>query len=139
MYVRMNNQCCNGSTKLCIVVVALTSAVAWGCAYRAKASGTPPPDSQVGWVRFVGEFVLYDDESAFKGSRMDHCMSGALPLEKQLAAAKKMNGRRVRVTGVRIAWSLPDPQALSLNHDGSPIINRCGGDFVLFATDMVPE
>ena len=136
----MNIQRCHVPTQLCIVVVALTSAVAWGCAYRAnEGSRTYPTEAYVGWVRFVGEFVLYDDESAFKDSKKDHCMSGALPLEKQLAAAKKMNGRRVRVTGVRIPWSLDDPQALSLNHDGSPIINWCGGDFVIFATDRVPE
>ena len=136
----MNTQCCNVPTKLCIVVVALTLAVACGCAYRAKQPlGVRPVESHVGWVRFVGEFVLYDDKSAFEGARRDHCISGALPLEKQQVAAKKMDGRRVKVTGVRITWSLPDPLAVSLNNDGSPITNWCGGNFILFATDMVPE
>jgi len=62
-----------------------------------------------------------------------------LPLNKQRVAEKEMNGRRVRVTGVRVPWSLPDPLAVSLNNDGSPITNWCGGKFVLFATDMKEE
>lgn len=127
-------------TKVCIVAVALTSAIAWGCAYRVKdASRTHPTESYVGWVRFVGEFVLYDDRSAFDGSKKEHCISGALPLEKQRTAAETMNGRRVKVTGTHIAWSLPDPLAISLNNNGSPILNWCGGDFVIFATDIVAE
>ena len=114
----------------------------FGCANQVTSTRTAQPDedgSYVGWVRFVGEFVLYDDRSAFAGSRREHCVSGALPREKQGEAGKKFDGKRVRVTGVRVPWSLPDPLAVSLNHEGSPIMNWCGGQYVLFATDMVLE
>ena len=96
-------------------------------------------DSYVGWVRFVGEFVLYDDRSAFAGARKEHCVSGALPLDKQKQAAKRFDGKRVKITGTRVSWSQPNPLAVSLNHKRSPITNWCGGEYVLFATDMTIE
>lgn len=57
----------------------------------------------------------------------------------QQDAARKLNGRRVRVIAKRVPWELPDPLALSLNYEGSPITNWCGGKYVLFATEMEPE
>src|SRR5215216_7239190 len=90
----------------------------------------------VGWVRFIGEFVLYDDRSAFENSRMEHCVSGALPLDRQNEAAEKFDGKRVRVKAKPVPWSLPHPLAISLNHEGSPITNWCGGEYILFAIDM---
>lgn len=122
-----------------MLAIAVTTAV-FGCADQFTATRAAQPDeddSYVGWVRFVGEFVLYDDRSAFTGSRREHCVSGALPLNEQGEAAKRFDGKRVRVTATRVPWSLPDPLAVSLNHEGSPITNWCGGEYVLFATDMV--
>jgi hypothetical protein len=137
----MNTHFCQVARKVSIVTVTLTSAIAWGCCYRAnqKPSGTSPTESRIGWVRFVGEFALYDSQSAFERSDREHCVSGALPLDEQRLAAKTMDGRRVKVIGARVQWSLPDPLAVSLNNRGSAITNWCGGRFVLFATKMVPE
>ena len=124
-------------------MVALAAIVALcGCASQSASTHVKESEgggSYVGWVRFVGEFVLYDDRSAFADSRREHCVSGALPLDKQREAAKKFNGKRVRVKAKPVPWSLPDPLAVSLNHEGSPITNWCGGKYILFATDMTPE
>jgi hypothetical protein len=130
---------------MCVYRVTLTLAAVvtvLGCANEPTATGTGQPDGgepYVGHVRFLGEFVLYDDRSAFADFRREHCVSGALPLDKQREAAKRFDGKRVRVTGTRVPWSLPDPLAVSLNHEGSPITNWCGGQYVLFATEMVIE
>lgn len=123
---------------LTILVVVFVSG---GCAGEGGGRGDQAHATQsyVGWVRFVGEFALYDDWSAYENSRHAHCISGALPLEQQRRVAREFEGRRVRVTAVRVAWFLPDPLAVSLNNDGSPITNWCGGKYVLFATEMVPE
>jgi hypothetical protein len=131
----------NTPLKVCALVLALApTLILSGCKSWAlnHEIGRGSAESYVGWVRFVGEFVLYDDQSAFESFGKNHCMSGALPLEKQRLASR-FSGTRVKVTGVRVRWSLPDPSAVSLNNDGSPITNWCGGEFVLFARDMVPD
>ncbi len=122
----------------CFLLISLLDA----CAHRGPASGasTADPDGvHVGWVRFVGEFVLYDDREAFLERRRDRCVSGALPLNQHRVAEKKFDGKRVRVTGVSVEWSLPDPMALSVNHKGSPITNWCGGSRVIIGTRMELE
>jgi hypothetical protein len=93
----------------------------------------------VGWVRFIGEFALYESEQAAGDRGREGCVSGALPLEQQRLAAEKFEGKRVRITASEVAWELPDPLALSLNHAGSPITNWCGGSFVLFASNIRAE
>lgn len=125
-----------------LTLIFAGTAVVSGCADHAPSARADQPDgadSYVGWVRFVGEFVLYDDRAAFAASRREHCISGALPLSEQREAAKKFAGKRVRVTGTLVPWSLPDPLTLSLIHEGSPITNWCGGQSILFATKMVVE
>lgn len=118
------------------VVVGLCGCASHGASIRAQSES----DTQhVGWVRFVGEFVLYTDHSAFESSRREHCVSGALPLEKQRDAAKNLDGKKVMVVAKRVPWALPDPLAVSLNNEGSPITNWCGGKYVLFAADMEAE
>lgn len=112
------------------------------CAHREPSRSATPAGSDdvyTGWVRFVGEFVLYDDREAFLERRRAHCVSGVLPLNEQRAAAKKFEGKRVRVTGVAVEWSLPNPMSLSLNHKGSPISNWCAGPKVIFGTEMKLE
>ena len=91
----------------------------------------------VGWVRFAGEFSLYSDPSAFADSQTAHCVSGALPPDKQKEAAAQFSGKRVRVTARAVPWSLPSPDTLTLNNAGSPITNWCGDRVVLFASQMV--
>lgn len=122
----------------CLLLMPLLSA----CAYRGPSSEALTAGSDgvyVGWVRFVGEFVLYDDREAFLERRRDHCVSGALPFNEHRVAARTFDGKRVRVTGVAVEWSLPDPMALSLNHKGSPIANWCAGSTVIFGTEMKLE
>jgi hypothetical protein len=114
----------------------------FGCAGSASSSreaNAGAEQTYVGWVRFVGEFVLYDDRSAFLERRRANCISGALPLAAQRAAVGKFDGKRVRVRAVPVEFAIPesaDVIALSMVHQGSAITNWCGGPRVLFATEM---
>jgi hypothetical protein len=83
--------------------------------------------------------MLYDNRAAFENRTSEHCVSGALALDQQLLAASKFDGKHVRVTAKLVEWALPDQYAVSLNHDGSPVVNRCRGRSVLFATDIALE
>jgi hypothetical protein len=115
--------------------IALTCGVLMaGCASTGGYAARPRV--YVGWVRFAGEFSLYSDPSAFADSQTTHCVSGALPPEKQKDAAAKLSGKRVRVVAVPVAWSLPNPDAFTMNNEGSPITNWCGDRVVLFASEM---
>jgi hypothetical protein len=108
-----------------------------GCKTLSTAESTKPQGLlYAGWVRFAGEFTLYADESAFADSRTSHCLSGALPPDKQKEAAAQFSGKRVVVRAKVVPWSLPDPQQLTMSNEGSPITNWCGGKEVLFATEM---
>lgn len=129
-------------SSLCSLSFSAATIVFCGCASpeaTIRTSVTDSPGQFVGWVRFVGEFVLYSDRVAFDGFRRERCISGALPLERQRDAAKRLNGKRVRVIAKKVPWALPDPLAVSLNNQGSPITNWCGEKYVLFATDMAIE
>ena len=104
---------------------------------------TEPPSQTstkeyVGWVKFRGEFLLYPDKKAAENGVGRGCLSGTLPLQLELDAAKKYDGTRVKVIAQPILWRLPSPLALSLNHEGAPVTNWCHGDTVLFAKDMIP-
>ena len=109
-------------------------------------SGCPSPaantriDTRVrlysGWVRFAGEFYLYADAKAFAEATNSHCVSGALPPDKQQDAASQFNGKRVRVFAKLVPWSLQG-DAFTMNNQGSPITNWCGDKNVLFATQIV--
>lgn len=125
---------------ICVLTISCAILFICSCAYQAANHSRQESDDQyVGWVRFVGEFVLYTDRVAFEDSRRQDCVSGALPLGKQRDAARKLDGKKVKVVAQRVPWVLPGPLAISLNNDGSPITNWCGGDYVLFATEMVAE
>jgi hypothetical protein len=106
-----------------------------GCASTSGHSSARPR-VYVGWVRFAGEFSLYSDPSAFADSQTTHCVSGALPPDKQKEAAAKLSGKRVRVVAVPVTWSLPNPETFTMNNEGSPITNWCGDRVVLFASEM---
>jgi hypothetical protein len=105
-----------------------------GCASTTQHTSARPR-VYVGWVRFAGEFSLYSDPSAFADSQTTHCVSGALPPDKQKEAAK-LSGKRVRVVAVPVKWSLPNPDSFTMNNEGSPITNWCGDRVVLFASEM---
>jgi hypothetical protein len=90
----------------------------------------------VGWVRFAGEFFLYPDSASFDAAQTMKCVSGALPVEKQKEAAARFSGKRVIVRARLVPWSSLPPEAVSLNHEGSPITNWCGDKNVLFASEM---
>lgn len=65
--------------RITLVVAAVVAIL--GCASQATSHCMARPaanGSYGGWARFVVEFVLYD-ESAFAGSRGEHCIRGALP------------------------------------------------------------
>ena len=105
-----------------------------GCA-STGGHASARPRVYVGWVRFAGEFSLYSDASAFADSQTTHCVSGALPPEKQKEAAK-LSGKRVRVVAIPVKWSLPNPDSFTMSNAGSPITNWCGDPVVLFASEM---
>ena len=107
-----------------------------GCASTGSAHTSERPRVYVGWVRFAGEFALYSDPSAFADSQTTHCVSGALPPDKQKDAAAKLSGKRVRVVAVPVKWSLPNSDTFTMSNAGSPITNWCGDSVVLFASEM---
>jgi hypothetical protein len=115
-------------------------AIIGGCVNRqtiAPADHAPAAEkTYIGWVRFTGEFNLYDDHTSFLNSSRSHCISGALPLDAQRTARQTLDGQRVRVTARSVTWSLPGSLAVSMNNEGAPITNWCLGDQVLFATAM---
>ncbi|HEU4625477.1 MAG TPA: hypothetical protein VFS52_11970 [Steroidobacteraceae bacterium] len=107
-----------------------------GCVSTSAPHASARPRVYVGWVRFAGEFSLYSDPAAFAESQTTHCVSGALPPDKQKEAAAKLSGKRVRVVAVPVTWSLPDPETFTMSNAGSPITNWCGDKIVLFASEM---
>jgi hypothetical protein len=115
-------------------IVLSGSVLIAGCA--STGSHSTRPRVYVGWVRFAGEFSLYSDPSAFADSQTTHCVSGALPPDKQKEAAATLSGKRVRVVAVPVKWSLPNPDTFTMNNAGSPITNWCGDRVVLFASEM---
>jgi hypothetical protein len=102
----------------------------------SMGNGANRPRVYVGWVRFAGEFSLYSDPSSFADSQTSHCVSGALPPDKQKEAAAKLSGKRVRVVAVPVKWALPNPDSFTMSNAGSPITNWCGDPVVLFASEM---
>lgn len=115
----------------------LSFTVLSGCATPAKSARTSERERlYVGWVRFAGEFSLYADASSFADSATSHCVSGALPPEKQKEAAAQFNGKRVAVRARTVPWSNLPADALTMSNAGSPITNWCGDKVVLFASDM---
>jgi hypothetical protein len=121
------------------VGLALFASVALGSCAGGAPRDPDRVDQYVGWVRFVGEFALYSDYGAFENSDRDACVSGSLPLEMQRSAAAALDGKRVRIIAKRVPWVLPGPLAMSLNHQGSPITNWCGKEYVLFATQIIAD
>ena len=102
-----------------------------GCAL----SESPKSEKFSGWVRFAGEFELYDTEADMKAEKPGACMSGVLPLALQRAASNKFNFSHVSVWGFRVPrWH--DPTIMYLDNEGATIVNRCDGDFVIFANRM---
>jgi hypothetical protein len=124
--------------RLIALTLALTT-ILEGC-----SSNKPVPDPNrpttretvyIGWVRFAGEFMLYPDTTTFEAAQTMHCVSGALPPEKQ-KDAERLSGQRVQVRARPVEWSSLPEDALSLDNAGSPITNWCGDRVVLFASDM---
>ena len=64
------------------------------CTFVAACSGTIGqsfPDAGsgqwTGWVSFSGEFLLFDSREAMLRRDINHCLSGALPLNEQISAS----------------------------------------------------
>ena len=118
------------SNSFTIVVVA---ALLNGCsAMNVITNTTDNEESWEGYIGFRGEFQLYDSSTSFLTRDESRCISGALPLAQHRDAASRLIGSHVSVIGERVNWSLR-PEDLALIHDGSPVVNRCGGEFVIFA------
>lgn len=88
-----------------------------------------------GWASFSGEFLLFSSHEAMLRRDMTRCISGALPFNEQTSASEKYEGKRVSVTGVKVAWTLRRDD-LAIIHQGSPIENRCSGKKIIFAETM---
>lgn len=93
----------------------------------------PAATTFTGWVRVSrGEFQLYPQQRQLREPFSRPCVSGALPRNLQETAAS-LNGSKVRFTGRAVSW---DENRVSgaVRHEGARIVNECGGDFVIQAT-----
>lgn len=95
----------------------------------------PAATTFTGWVRVSrGEFQLYPQQRQLREPFSRPCVSGALPRSLQESAAS-FSGAKVRFTGRAVSW---DENRVSgaVRHEGARILNECGGDFVIQATDV---
>ncbi len=114
-----------------------------GASFLTACRVAPLPEKEngretayIGWVRFAGEFMLYPDSASLEAAQTMKCVSGALPPGKQKEAAERFAGKRVRVRARTVPWASLPPDAVTMNHEGTPITNWCGDRNVLFASEM---
>ncbi|WP_396593380.1 hypothetical protein [Brevundimonas sp. R86498] len=125
--------------KTALILTALVAATAVsGCATMSEPSNvaavTAGQTSFTGWVRVSrGEFQLYEDQRQLAVPFSRPCVSGALPRNAQDAAAD-LTGTRATFTGRTAPWSAATNDVLQ--HEGSRIVNECGGELVILADDV---
>jgi hypothetical protein len=124
-------------TALILTALAAATAVA-GCATTSSPSNvaavTADQTSFTGWVRVSrGEFQLFDEQRQLREPFSRPCVSGALPRNAQDAAGD-LNGSQVTFTGRTAPWTLATNTVLQ--HEGSRIVNECGGPLVILADDV---
>ncbi|HEX8469592.1 MAG TPA: hypothetical protein VF633_00625 [Brevundimonas sp.] len=119
-----------------LIATALIAAVTAGA---ASAQIKPPIDPSAttfaGWVRVShGEFQLYETQRQISEPFSRPCISGALPRNLQRASGD-ISGQQVTFTGKAVAWAERGTRT-TLNHQGSRIVNECGGDYVIAAESV---
>jgi hypothetical protein len=87
-----------------------------------------------GFVVFHGEFELYRSEQDYLRGN-SRCISGAFPLDAQLQVANSFDRRNVKILARVVEWPGTE-EILSVNFEGSAIINNCLREYVFFATQI---
>lgn len=120
---------------IAVLILSLLAACADG-----KGSGLvdAKPNVFIGWVRFTGEFMLYETRDAMEEGANVSCISGALPLPAQRDAMHRFNRTHVIIYGHEEPWVRYSRSQVALLNEGAPIENQCSSVFVIFATKIVP-
>lgn len=122
-------------TALILASVLSASAVQAEAPPADESRFDPAATTFTGWVRVSrGEFQLYPEQRQLRLPFSRPCVSGALPRNAQEAAGD-LSSLKVRFTGRAVRW---DENRVSgaVRHEGARIVNECGGDFVILATDL---
>lgn len=118
-------------------LIALLTVLIGGCGTSAQKHLDSHNQEELqeftGWLRLRGEFLLYETKTLSESGIASNCISGSLPLGQQLSATR-FEGKKVRIWARPVIWRLPSDDAVSLNYAGSPIVNWCKADTVLFAS-----
>ncbi len=97
----------------------------------------PATTTTVGWVRFSdGEFQLYDREVQVLRPFARPCLSGVASRDLMQQAVRDLNGQKVTITGVTVAWEHAENHRIEFR--GSNVRNACGGETVLLADSIRP-
>lgn len=81
----------------------------------------------------AGEFQIY--ETGTPNDVSEGCISGSLPLDLQKRAAEQYNRSAVIIVGRSVPWPT-EPLLAYLEHRGGRVSNECGGDYVIFASEI---
>lgn len=110
------------------------------CLVSCAAAGIKPEPILSTWrgvvVFSAGEFQLY--ETGMPNIMSEGCISGSLPIDHQKLAAEEYNGSAVIVVGSRVRWP-NDPLLAYLENKGGRVSNECGGQYVIFASNISRE
>lgn len=122
-------------TALTLSAALLMSAAAPAAIAQEDTTFDPAATIFTGWVRVSrGEFQLYPQQRQLERPFSRPCVSGALPDALQRTAAD-LSGNQVRFTGRAVNWD-ENQQNGVVRHEDARIVNECGGDFVIEATDV---
>lgn len=120
---------------LMIAAVLAASTAAPAVLAQQNTAFDPAATTFTGWVRVSrGEFQIYPEQRQLNQPFSRPCVSAALPRNAQEAAGD-LNGSQIRFTGRAVRW---DENRVSgtVRHEGSRIVNECGGEYVVLATDI---
>ena len=117
-------------------ILAALAACATPAAPPADAAFDPSATEFTGWVRVNrGEFQLFQVQRDLDNTPSPaRCVSGALPRNMQ-ETARELSGSKVTFTGRAAPWS-DRGTSPTLQHEGSLILNLCGGDHVIEAQSV---
>jgi hypothetical protein len=119
-------------------VTALCAPLIFGGSANSADPASGKIERFVGWVRFYGEFNLYETEKDMREGMNSRCISGSLPLNAQRVAPRRFNGEHVVIYGRRMSCWPRDSLTMELIYKGSHITNECRGDYMIFATSIEP-
>lgn len=122
-------------TAAALITAVAPAATAQNATSREDTRFDPAATTFTGWVRVSnGEFQLYPQQRQLNQPFSRPCVSGALPSALQRTATD-LTGNQVRFTGRAVDWD-ENKQNGIVRHEGSRIVNECGGDHVIEATGL---